>query len=385
MSRKHRDVIAIERDETQQVQVTISEPTGGGREVEGGYSQLFNRVMQSGIFAALPLPARAVYTALVYLGDNTRHFIVDGKDGKGVNIDRIMAVSGCGETAVKQAIRTLDDRQLIRILRKGGSMPDGTRFASIYQLLLPVAGFDHLHKNLPPEVAPRRDTTRYPGASRPGTRSSRDPVPDRRTTQNPGAKRGSTGSQNVRSNRTDRKVDSSRQTAAAAEDSDEQQIAARDLLVERGVGEPLLTRILDSSDPTTIERHVLDFDLRNKLAGQARKTAGWLVKSILAPYALHERTLAVLEERTRSAQAKQHHRLKAIEKELEDERLAAIDAWAEEQFASADDEELETLRAKVVAEYGSVARGLEHADPRTHPRLSRLIKGVLSQMYQPPV
>lgn len=109
------------------------------------------------------------------------------------------------------------------------------------------------------------------------------------------------------------------------------------------------------------------------------------MKSILAPYELHEQTLATIEERARSEQARQHNRLKAIERELEQERLAAIDAWAEEQFANADDEELESLRAKVVAEYGSVARGLDSADPRTHPRLSRLIKGVLSQMYQPPV
>lgn len=385
MSRKHRDVIAIERDEHQQVQVTISEPTGGGREVEGGYSQLFNRVMQSGIFAALPLPARAVYTALVYLGDNTRHFIVDGKDGKGVNIERIMAVSGCGETAVKQAIRTLADRQLVRILRKGGSTPDGTRYASIYQLLLPVAGFENLHKDTPPASRPGRVTTPYPSATRPGTRSPHDPLPVRQATRNPVAKTEATGSQNVRSNRTTRSLDSNRAAAAAQECSDEEQAGARQLLLARGVGEPLLTRILGTSDRQTIERHVMDFDIRNSLPGQTKKTAGWLVKSILVPYELHEKTRVKLDEQARVAQAQQHHRLKAIERELEEERQAAIDTWAEEQFAAADDEELETLRAKVVSEYGSVARGLGDADPRAHPRLSRLIKGILSQMYQPPV
>ncbi|RYG62438.1 hypothetical protein EON77_22280, partial [bacterium] len=100
----HRDVIAIERAADQQVSVTIGAPTAGGREVDGGYSQLFNRVMSSGIYAELPLPARAVYTAMVYLADNQRYFVVDGRDGKGVNIDRIMTVSGCGETAVKAAV-----------------------------------------------------------------------------------------------------------------------------------------------------------------------------------------------------------------------------------------------------------------------------------------
>ena len=144
----------------------------------------------------------------------------------------------------------------------------------------------------------------------------------------------------------------------------------------------MLSRILDSTSAETIRQHLLDFDLRNMLPGHPRKNAGWLAKAILVPYALHDRTHEQIESGKKLTQAQLHRQKQATTKAAEDARLAAIDAWAEEQFSSADDEELELLRAKVIAEYGSVARGLEKVDARTHPRLSRLIKGVLSQLYQ---
>lgn len=378
-TKTHRDVIAIERAADQQVSVTIGAPTAGGREVDGGYSQLFNRVMSSGIYAELPLPARAVYTAMVYLADNQRYFVVDGRDGKGVNIDRIGQVSGCGETAVKAAVRTLAERGLVRILRKGGSTPDGTRYASIYQLLLPVAGLENLHKTPSAQAAPGRGTTRYPGASRPGPVAHDDPVPGRETSRFGGAVRTDTGAHRASSNRRVRNEDISKEEAVA--DVQEGKDKAREMLKSRGVGEPLLGRILAEVDGETIERHCVDFDVRNGLGTGARKTAGWLVQSILVPYALHDRTLAKFEEAQRATKAGEQRKRQAIADALEAERMAAVDRWVEEQFEATDDEELAALKAKVLAEYGPVARGLDRADPRTHPRLSRLIKGVLSQLY----
>lgn len=378
----HRDVIAIERDAGQQVSVTIGAPTAGGREVDGGYSQLFNRVMSSGIYAELPLPARAVYTAMVYLADNQRYFVVDGRDGKGVNIDRIVTVSGCGETAVKAAVRTLAARGLIRILRKGGSTPDGTRYASIYQLLLPVAGLEHLNKASPGLVPPGHAATPYRGAPRPGTPAQADPVPGRVADRFGGASRSTTGAHRASSNRTARNKDISK---AADADTDEQsadaQTKPREMLKSRGVGEPLLGKILGQVDAATIERHCIDFDVRNALGLGARKTAGWLVQSILVPYALHDRTLVKFDDVDRAAKAGEHRKREAIAAAREAERLATVDAWVEEQFAATDNEELAALKAKVIAEYGAVARGLDRADPRTNVRLSRLIKGVLSQLY----
>jgi hypothetical protein len=394
MSKKHRDLIAITRDESQHVQVTIGtptligNPTAGGREVDGGYSQLFNRVMQSGIYASLPLPARAVYTALVYFADNQRHFIVDGKDGHGVNIDRIMTVSGCGETAVKQAIKVLSQRQLIRILRKGGSTPDGTRFASIYQMLLPVAGYENLHKNqpistatpLPGAIPPRHNATRYPSATRPGTGALPDPVPQRLATPNPVAKPSATGAQNVRNNRKTRNQDSSKTSDDVAHDDME---LMRMELVKRGVADPLLSRILSEVEPATIQKHVLDFDVRNQLSGGSTKTAGWLVKSILVPYDLHDKTRQRIESVENSKKVQEHHRIRKLEQEHEEAEDRAREQWVDEQFSQCDLEELEALRSRAIQEYGPVARGLDKADPRTHPRLVRLIKAQLSQMYEP--
>jgi hypothetical protein len=375
---KHRDLISIEREADQEVRVTIGQTTGGGREIDGGYSQLFNRVMSSGIYADLPLAARAVYTALVYLADNQRQFMIDGKDGSGVNVDRIMKVSGCGETAVKQSMKVLAERQLLRILRKGGSEVNGTRVASIYQLLLPVAGYEHLSKS-PAKAGynpvPGHAATRYPGAVRPGTAARPDPVPGRETTPNPIASRPATRSPSVHSSRKQTRTD--RSSTATTNEGDE----LRDMLAARGVGEPVLSRILSDHPPEDVRAHVLDFDIRNKLPGQSKKTAGWLAQSILIGYDLHEKTRKQLDAVQRAEAAGEAKRRQQLDEEREAERQAQLDAWTDEAFDALDDDELAAWKRKVMEEYASLPkmRELGRADPRESERLSRLIKGMLAK------
>jgi hypothetical protein len=381
---KHRDLISIEREADQEVRVTIGQTTAGGREIDGGYSQLFNRVMNSGIYADLPLAARAVYTALVYLADNQRQFMIDGRDGSGVNVDRIMKVSGCGETAVKQSMKVLADRQLLRVLRKGGSEVNGTRVASIYQLLLPVAGYEHLSKapaNRSNASVPGHATTRYPGASRPGTVARPDPVPGREPTPNPSASRPATRSPNVHSSRKEtRNVDRPAVSGPAvgtttAESSDE----LRSMLAARGVREPVLSRIVSDHSRDDIRAHVLDFDLRNKLPGTSKKNAGWLAQSILIGYDLHEKTQRQLDTARRTEQASEARRRAEQLEADEADRQARLDEWTEEAFAALDDDELNAWKRKVLEEYASLPkmRDLGRADPRENERLSRLIKGLL--------
>ena len=403
MPSKHRDYIAIERDAGQEVQVTIGEAragragdhepiyigqtTAGGRDIDGGFTQVFNRVLSSGIYAALSLPARAVYTALAYLADNTRCFVVDGgyggRAGSGVNIERIMAVSGCGETAAKKAMKELVDRQLVRVLRKGGSRRNGQRVASIYQLLLPVDGYEALHVGQNNANRPGRDTTGYGIATRPGTAAQGDPVPPREATRFPGATRSSTAAPRARTTRKSNKPQNSKspRAAAAKEKADpEKGNSLADGLAARGVGEPLLSRLLEEAEPETIRRHLLDFDIRNRLQGAKKKSPGWLGQSILVPYDLHEETLRTLEQEQRSAGAKVAARRREVEDALEQERLVAIEAWVEEQFAEMEDDELSAWKARALDRFPPLTRGLVKADPRTNERLVRLIKGMLAEL-----
>lgn len=383
---RHHDYIAIERDADQEVHVTIGQPTAGGREVDGGFSQLFNRVMSSGIYAALPLPARAVYTALVFLADNGRFFIVDGQRGPGatagtgapgVNLDRIMQVSGCGETAVKSAMKTLADRQLIRVLRKGGSKRNGRRVASIYQLLLPVAGYEQAH-------LPDHEATPYGGALRTGAVAPHDPVPGRPAPGKSRATHPHTGSPRAdftRNTKTEeRPITPAEELAERIEAGDVAAEDARGWLLERGVSELMVGRAVESVEPANIARQVLDFDLRNRQPGRP-KTPGWLAKAVLVGYDLHATTQTFLDRTAQRAKAAARQRQHDAEQDAEAARQAKIDAWVNEELAVADDEELAEWHRKVMAQYPQLTRGLASADPRKHPRLRALIGGLLASCW----
>ena len=153
------------------------------------------------------------------------------------------------------------------------------------------------------------------------------------------------------------------------------------MLAARGIGEPLLSRLIAEAEPETIRRHVLDFDVRNEIPRARKKLAGWLVQSILVPYALHERTVERLEQEQRRATGSETRRRKELAKAMEAERAARVEAWVEEQFDAMDDDELEAWHRRVAEQYPSLARGLDNVDVRTHPRLSRLIRGALSELY----
>ena len=420
MPNKHRDYIAIERDPGQQVQVTIGEaragggtgegdsdaayfgqPTSGGRDIDGGFSQLFNRVMSTGIYARLSLPARAVYAALAFLADNTRHFVVDGgygKAGRGVNLDRVMNVSGCGETAAKRALKELADRQLVRVLRRGGSLKNGARVASIYQLLLPVSGLEHLHlAGAEDAPKPGHDAHPYRGASQRGTGARGDPVRDRDVTGFGSAGRGGTGAR--RDSPSKKQVDSSKKISkkAAIDEGEELESpeaiarrlasddevspdAARAALERRGVAEPMRSRLLGVASPEDVLRHALDFDLRNRSGTGPAKTAGWLAKSLLVGYDLGPEAATIIERATAARAAEARRSLSVEAERAEEARQREIDARVEAEYAAADDEELAAWRRRVLHDYPGLTRGMADADPRQNKRLRNLIKGMLASL-----
>lgn len=153
------------------------------------------------------------------------------------------------------------------------------------------------------------------------------------------------------------------------------------MLAARGVGEPVLSRILSDHSLEDVLAHVLDFDVRNKLPGQAKKNAGWLAQSILIGYDLHEKTQKQIESKQRAETAGEAKRRADEIEAREADRQAQLDAWTEEAFAALDDDELGAWKRKVMEEYASLPkmRELGRADPRESERLSRLIKGMLAK------
>ncbi len=389
------------------VNVTVGDRSA----IPGGWHSGFNRVYEWGYFAHLSPAAKAVYKILEWRADYSNGFMINaGPDGRGVGYTGtytglgytgIARYAGVSVESVKRAMAEMSALDLVRTIRrqryfKGGEAPNAPKQ---YQLTVPaIPAADHIadldparrkllyrngdpiHTETETTINHREGSPTTPpyGRPQPIRKVSHDPTPSSRPAI-PSARR-SPGNV-VADDTINKKIRTSKNSNRVAADDLVDQLELE--LTRRGVGSPLLETILTSADPELIRSRLLDFDVRNKLPGQPRKTAGWLVKAILVPYSIHEATAKQLENQTQSLAAVEHKRALAEKHDAEANRQAELDAWVEDQFASSDDEELESLRERVITEYGSVARGLDKADPRTHPRLSRLIKGVLSQLFRP--
>jgi len=353
----HREVIAIEREEDQTVSLTIgSTPTGGGREIPGGFDQMFRRVVAWRLYAKLPDAAKLIYPALVHLADNRDHFLI-----KDVGYATICDVAGVSRNTARRGIKVLVERRLLAVIRQGYRKPDGSIECSTYQMLVPTEqpalGSDRDHPYIPKGHTPVSFSDLPLGSQMPRDSGALG--------HNRMAREGRfTEVEEIE------QVDSSR-SAVADEFADE--------LRKRGIGEPLLSRIIDSCDQQTIERHLVDFDIRNKLPGP-KKTAGWLVKAITVPYELHEKTHQHFSLLVRKAKAEDQHRRQRAADQSEAEQTASIERWVEGQFDGLDDDELDAWKRKAIQQYGTLARGLDKADPRENERLRRLIKGMLAHL-----
>jgi hypothetical protein len=84
-------------------------------------------------------------------------------------------------------------------------------------------------------------------------------------------------------------------------------------------------------------------------------------------------------ERAQRTLARQHETVVRAKRQQQASLESRIDAWVEDRFTRCSAAELAALKQTVLKDYGPLTRGLENADPRSHPRLSRLIRGVLSQ------
>lgn len=395
-----KSFVAIEHDDEHVPTITLGQKqrraqsqddlagqiTDGGGAIPGGFSQLFNKVICSFAYARLPEAAKLIYPALVWMADHRRQFVIENR-GYG----EISKYAGVSRSTAQKGIAKLTEAGLIRLARAARRTRDGGLTANVYQLLVPIEGLED------DDAEPYRD------AAHPRTVSQAAPVTGADTPLDRQAAHTSSDKRHVpvpRSGRPTKKVkkQSSKTVAKSGKSSAAAKVskqvpapkltvananleAAEAWLVERGVGDPLLRRLLAEAEPEMIRQHVMDFDLRNGLKGGRTKTAGWLVQSILVPYALHEKTVAKLEAEQRSARSAAAGRRRQLVEDEEQARLERVEAWVEDQFDTMDDDELSAWHEKVMAEHPRIARGLADADPRTNARLGRLIKGALSELY----
>jgi hypothetical protein len=131
----HSHRIAVETPH-EAVQVTLgperkATPTKH-RPVPGGFSKLFNRVIDTGQWAALPDAGRAVYIPMVRLADPH-----GGGFRARVGLASLMKHSGLSRSSVKRGLKAIQEAGLVAIVRRGGVSAEGQNHTNIYELLVP--------------------------------------------------------------------------------------------------------------------------------------------------------------------------------------------------------------------------------------------------------
>ncbi len=152
---------------------------------------------------------------------------------------------------------------------------------------------------------------------------------------------------------------------------------ARDALRASGIGEPVLTQLVDSFDQAELLLRIKDWNTR-KAVGQNRSVA-WLISSIRNQYDLHTRTLAELEAHKRHAGRLQLDQANSAREASERAEQARIEAAVNEMFDAMDDDELDEWKDRAIQEYGSLTKASRNPDPRTNQSLKRLVLGLLAR------
>jgi len=359
---KHRDIIAIERESDQEVRVTIGQnsndsfssgaTTEGGGAIPGGFSQLFNRVISSLSYAKLPEAAKLVYPALVWMADHRRQFVIENR-----GYTEIARYAGVSRSTAQKGLARLIDAGLVRLARAARPNGFGGLTANIYQLLVPIDGVDTSDVFEQPYTVSRER-----GIPRNSTPVSREPV------------RGSTAK------RADPVPRSGRYKQE--EELKNNNSVAKSKLASAGIREPVLSRLASNNEEAQLLLRLKDWE--NRCKAGSKLGVAWLIASIQQKYDLHESTRAQIDQQSKS-EAASAHRIKKLEQQAdEDRRQKEIDDQVQIMFDEMSNEELAHWKGVVVAEFPSLIRNPERADPRANERLRRLILGKLCHLVSPP-
>ena len=133
---RHLHRIEVETGD-EPVRVTVGEEAGGREKqfrVAGGFTMFFNRVIDAGVWAALPDAARAVYLPLARLADSSPQ----GFRAK-AGVMALTKLSGLSRSSVKRGLKALQEARLVVVVQQGGVAADGTNRPNVYELLVPEA------------------------------------------------------------------------------------------------------------------------------------------------------------------------------------------------------------------------------------------------------
>jgi len=347
--RTHRSI--VESDSPLVVTTADELKTAYQRASPGGLSKLVDRLIDCGAHAELSVPAQRIYPVLVRLAnfDRDEQFVFDG------SIRSIAKRTGCNLSTAVRGLRDLASAKLMVKLFDGTGEPG--RVSSRFQLLIPQGA----------------DASEY-ASNRSDAKTGSPRVP----------KSASRGDSKTASPRDAESVTPPDPDSASfkAHTKKSNNIIAAEVLARAGVQEPTRSRLAKEIDEPELMLRLKDWENRRKIG--AKLGVAWLIASIQQKYDLHESTRAQIDQQSKS-EAASAHRIKKLEQQAdEDRRQKEIDDQVQRMFDEMSDEELAHWKGVVVAEFPSLIRDPERADPRANERLRRLILGKLCHLVSPP-
>lgn len=314
--------------------------------------RLFRSVVHSGVWAKLtPAAAKVLVVLAECVNDSIRK-----EQNRWIAWPSIATIglrAGVERRAAQKAIAQLEEFGLVRRCRRRNAARGD--YSNEYELTPPPAHAD-AQGRANEDAHGGADGQTHPGAivDAPAPRKGKRP---------PGA----AARAQQRQNKTETLLDSS---------------STRSRLIGAGIGEPVLSRLISTETNDELLLRLKDWETRKKLG--SKLGVAWLIASITNKYELHERTQRELDQSANQAAARAH-RLKQLEEDAaEERRQREIDTQAQAMFDEMSDEELAHWKRVVMDELPGMVRGADRVDPRTHPKLRRLILGKLSHLVCPP-
>lgn len=312
--------------------------------------RLFRSVVHSGAWARLtPAAAKVLVVLAECVNDAIRK-----EQNRWIAWPSIATIgirAGIERRAAQKAIACLEEHGLVRRCRRSNSSRGD--YSNEYELTPPPASSD---------AQGGAHASAQEGANtQTHVRASVDAPRPRKSKRPPGA----AARAQQRTDQTETRSDSSIRTQ----------------LVRAGIGEPVLSRLLNTEKENELLLRLKDWETRKRMG--SKYGVAWLIASITNKYDLHERTRKEIEQATHQAAARTH-RIRQLEAEAEEERRQRqIEAQALELFEQMSDEELLHWKRIVLEEMPGLVRGADRADPRSHAQLRRLILGKLGHLVCP--
>lgn len=327
------------------VRVTV-EPIAG----DLSWFRLFRSIVHSGVWAKLtPAAAKVLVVLAECVNDSIRK-----EQSRWIawpSIATIGTRAGVERRAAQKAIALLEEVGLVRrCRRRNASRGD---YSNEYELTPPPAHADaHGGANEDAQGSASHETPAPAPAHAPGQRSAKRPARAPARAQQ-------------RTEKTEIEKDSSiRATLAGA-----------------GVGEPMLSHLIETESKDELLLRIKDWEIKKKHGGKLG--VAYLIASIRQKYSLHEKTVREIEQASQ-AEAARGHRLRQLELDArEEERQRAIDAQAQAMLDEMSDDELAHWKSEVLKTFPGIVRNADHAHPRTHKQLRKLILGRLSHLVSP--